>query len=100
MNKSKYDGADYEQAIAVVGMAGTFCNASTLDDLWTNLLDGYEAVRFLDRQTLRANGCPASMLAHPMFVPAPAMMTGVDRFDAGFFGFTPARPGSWTRSCG
>lgn len=90
MNKSKYDGADYEQAIAVVGMAGTFCNASTLDDLWTNLLDGYEAVRFLDRQTLRANGCPASMLAHPMFVPATAMMTGVDRFDAGFFGFTPA----------
>ncbi len=90
MNKSKYSGPDYEQAIAVVGMAGTFSNASTLDDLWANLLNGYEAVRFLDAQTLRANGCPAAMLAHPMFVPATAMMTGVDRFDAEFFGFTPA----------
>ncbi len=90
MSGSRYQGDEYENAIAVVGMAGTFCDAPTLDALWSNLKSGYEAVRFLDRNTLRSNGCPDSMLAHPMFVPATAMMRDVDRFDADFFGFTPA----------
>lgn len=90
MSRHDYQDDKYQHTIAVVGMAGTFCNAPSLDHLWLNLKDGREAVRFLDTETLKANGCPRSMREHPMFVPATAMMTDVDRFDADFFGYTAA----------
>lgn len=90
MNTHDYQNETYEQSIAVVGMAGTYHGAATLDQLWDNLKEGYEAVRFLDEDTLKANGCPRSMREHPMFVPASAMLRDVSGFDAEFFGYTTA----------
>lgn len=90
MSKRHYQSEEYNYAIAVVGTAGKYCNAPTLEHLWSNLKNGYEAVRFLDKETLKSNGCPSAISEHPMFVPATAMMDDVDKFDADFFGFTTA----------
>jgi acyl transferase domain-containing protein len=64
--------------IAIVGMAGRFPGARTVDEFWRGLLAGTESIRMLDRAS------------RPGFVPAVATMDGVDRFDAAFFGVSPA----------
>ncbi|SNS08375.1 Acyl transferase domain-containing protein [Humidesulfovibrio mexicanus] len=87
---SKWESDAYTNAVAVIGMAGRFSQAEDLDQLWRNLLDGVEVVRSLDTEALRVAGCPARLRNHPCFVPMSAQMGGVDFFDAGFFGYTPA----------
>jgi acyl transferase domain-containing protein len=79
-----------QNSVAVIGMAGKFYNAPSLEAFWENLEKGVEAVRFLDRESLIANGSPTELLSHPMFVPATASLEDADLFDAEFFGFTPA----------
>ena len=87
----QYSSPAYEQAVAVIGMAGIYSKAPDLGVFWQNLASGYEAVRFLKPEDLRASGCPLSLLNDPSFVPASAML-GEEAFlfDADFFGFTPA----------
>lgn len=75
--------------IAIIGMAGRFPGAADLDTFWQHLRDGVEAVqRYTDAQ-LRERGIPESALADPDYVKAGVPFEGVDRFDAGFFGYTP-----------
>lgn len=88
---SPYTDEAYDQAIAVVGMAGLYSQAPTVNNLWENLLNGYEAVRFLDEHALMNNGCPPSAQSDPFFVPASAMLGDeIFQFDSEFFNFTPA----------
>jgi|GEM_PF-3742589 len=90
MYKSSFDEERHRYSIAVIGMAGVFADAPSLDHLWRNLLSGHEVVRHLDDATLLANGCPEWIRSHPLFMPMSAFMRDVSRFDAEFFGFTPA----------
>jgi acyl transferase domain-containing protein len=76
----------FENRIAVVGMAGRFPGARDLGELWRNLRDGVESVRFLSPEEMAAAGVPAAAAADPAWVPALAMPDGVDEFDASFFG--------------
>ena len=78
-----------EHAIAVVGMAGRFPGASTLDQYWRNVRDGVESIRRLDIEALIAGGVEADVARAPNFVPASALLAGIDLWDAGFFGFSP-----------
>ncbi|MEM8960336.1 MAG: amino acid adenylation domain-containing protein [Acidobacteriota bacterium] len=80
---------DSDHLIAIVGMAGRFPDAPTVDAFWRNLVDGVESVHRFDDATLAAAGVPESLRRHPGYVPAKATLDDVDRFDAGLFGFNP-----------
>jgi acyl transferase domain-containing protein len=70
-----------DAGIAIVGMAGRFPGAGNVQELWRNLVDGVESIRPPDRP------------APPGVVPAVAAMDDADRFDAPFFGISPAFAG-------
>ncbi|MFH8349518.1 SDR family oxidoreductase [Streptomyces sp. NPDC018045] len=75
--------------IAVVGMAGRFPKARTVEEFWTHLKAGTCAVTRFDREELAARGVPAETLDDPGFVPAGYLLEDADTFDAAFFGYSP-----------
>src|SRR5512139_1760680 len=74
-------------AIAIVGMAGRFPGASDVDSLWANLLDEVCSVREFGLAELAAAGVPGHLLDDPRYVRFHGWLDGLDRFDAGFFGY-------------
>lgn len=76
--------------IAVIGMAGRFPGASDIAQFWQNLVEGVETIERLTPEVLKERGVPAETMAQADFVAASAPLAGADRFDAGFFGFSPA----------
>ncbi|WP_420226765.1 SDR family NAD(P)-dependent oxidoreductase [Pigmentiphaga litoralis] len=75
--------------LAIIGMAGRFPSADSVDALWSNLCNGVEAVTRYDDEALAALGVPAELIADPDYVKAGVRFEGMDRFDATFFGYTP-----------
>ncbi len=80
---------DDDRTIAIVGMAGRFPGAPDVEAFWRLLAEGREGVTTLDDEALRAAGVPAEALADPRYVKAAGLLADIDRFDAGFFGFSP-----------
>lgn len=78
-----------ENAIAVIGMAGRFPGADTVSAFWRNLRDGVESIIDLSEDDLLASGVTERTLANNSYVRRAALMTGIEEFDADFFGFTP-----------
>ena len=78
-----------QEAIAIIGMSGRFPEAANVAELWENLKQGRECVRFFSREELLAAGVSVSELDHPRYVRANAMVEGIDLFDAEFFAFSP-----------
>jgi len=81
------DGTGLE--IAVVGMAGRFPGAATVEALWNNLAAGRESISALSDEDLLAAGVPAEEFRQPGYVPAYGVLDDVERFDAAFFGYSP-----------
>jgi non-ribosomal peptide synthase protein (TIGR01720 family) len=75
--------------IAVVGMATRVPGARNPEELWRNVRDGVESITFLAPEALVAAGVDPTLLDHPRYVRAAAVLDGVDRFDAAFFGYSP-----------
>jgi amino acid adenylation domain-containing protein len=71
--------------VAIVGMAGRFPGAASIDELWTNLLAGRESITRFSPDELSPL-VPAELRAHPRYVPARGVVADADRFDAAFFG--------------
>jgi len=80
---------DSGTAIAVVGMALRVPGARNVRDYWTNVRNGVESVRTLNDEELERAGVPRSLRDDPAYVKRAAVLEGMDRFDAGFFGFSP-----------
>jgi amino acid adenylation domain-containing protein len=78
----------HSDAIAIVGMAGKFPGARSVDQLWENLCNGVEAVRRIPSHELE-DSFPEAVRRSPEYVPARALLDDVDLFDAGFFRFLP-----------
>ncbi|QDK79695.1 amino acid adenylation domain-containing protein [Spirosoma sp. KCTC 42546] len=74
--------------VAVIGMAGRFPGASTVDALWELLKQGKETTRFFTDSELDAS-IPASLKHDPLYVKARGVIEQADQFDAQFFGLTP-----------
>jgi acyl transferase domain-containing protein len=69
-------------------MAGRFPGASNPREFWRNLCEGRESIaRYSDAGLLKAGEDPA-LLRDPHYVRAGARLSGVELFDAGFFGFS------------
>ncbi|HEX8145432.1 MAG TPA: amino acid adenylation domain-containing protein [Pyrinomonadaceae bacterium] len=75
--------------IAVVGMAGRFPGAVSLDEFWRNLRDGVESVSFFSDEELKHANIDSAMLDDPNYVKAGAALKDIDLFDASFFGLSP-----------
>ena len=88
-DERRFDSDDYQSAIAVIGMAGRFPGARTLEELWANVREGVESIRFFDDDELRAAGETEERLRNPRYVRACPRLEGIDQFDAGFFGMSP-----------
>ncbi|MEP6916358.1 MAG: amino acid adenylation domain-containing protein, partial [Acidobacteriota bacterium] len=76
-------------AVAIVGMAGRFPGAADLAAFWRNLAGGVESVTFFSNDELARAGVESARLADPRYVPARAIVDGIEQFDAGFFGYSP-----------
>ncbi|WP_027170194.1 hybrid non-ribosomal peptide synthetase/type I polyketide synthase [Mesorhizobium sp. WSM3224] len=76
-------------AVAIIGMAGRFPGAENVDQFWSNLVDGIESIADLDEQTLREAGVDPETFGKPNYVRREAVVSGVDLFDAAFFGISP-----------
>jgi len=77
-----------DTAVAIVGMAGRFPGAASIDEFWRNLANGTESIRRFDAQQLSPLIAP-ELRAHPRYVPARGVITGAENFDAAFFGIAP-----------
>jgi len=79
--------------IAIVGMAGRFPGAGSVEEFWRNLRAGVESIRDLSDEELRAAGVDDATLADPRFVRRAADLKDAELFDAALFGFTPREAG-------
>jgi acyl transferase domain-containing protein len=75
--------------IAIVGMAGRFPGAETLEQFWQNLQSGIESVTTFSEAQLIENGVDPALVVDPNYVKAEATIAGIADFDAEFFGFSP-----------
>ncbi|MGX6606776.1 SDR family NAD(P)-dependent oxidoreductase [Micromonosporaceae bacterium Da 78-11] len=80
---------DYASAVAIVGMAGRFPGAGSVDELWRNVSAGIKGLRELTDEELRAAGVEPGKLADPRYVRVGAPLGDLDRFDASVFGISP-----------
>lgn len=76
-------------AVAVIGIACRFPQADDPRQLWRNLCDGLEAIRFFSDEELFAAGVEPDALRDPGYVKAAPIVDSINEFDADFFGFTP-----------
>ncbi|BBB02296.1 putative polyketide synthase [Actinacidiphila reveromycinica] len=85
-------GPDYDPDldIAVIGMAGRFPGAATLEEFWSGLAQGRESVTSFTAEEFTAAGNDPRALDDPSLVRKEAAVEGIDLFDADFFGYRPS----------
>ncbi|NRD66602.1 LLM class flavin-dependent oxidoreductase, partial [Corallococcus exiguus] len=75
-------------SIAIVGMAGRFPGAGTVEAFWRNLREGVESItRFSPEELEHLPSLPEGfeLWYHPAFVPAAGVLEDVEGFDHAFF---------------
>jgi len=84
MSEKSYDG------IAIIGMAGRFPGAGSIEEFWANLVAGKESISFFSDAELAESGLDAVALRRfGHYVPARGVLEEADCFDAAFFGIHP-----------
>ncbi|PCK22815.1 polyketide synthase [Bacillus pumilus] len=74
--------------IAIVGMAGRFPGASSLEDFWQRLVNGDEMIHFFTEEELKKAGLDAAVYQHPNFIGAKGRLQDIEGFDADFFNYS------------
>ena len=82
------DPSDTSTSIAIIGMAGRFPGANTLEAFWYNLQHGIESITVFSDQQLREAGVSPSLINNPDYVKASPILTDFDKFDAFFFDYS------------
>ncbi|HVT61657.1 MAG TPA: amino acid adenylation domain-containing protein [Thermoanaerobaculia bacterium] len=88
------DAATADLSIAIIGMSGRFPGAADPEQLWRNLREGVESIRTFAGEELEISLTQPAQSApdgekDPSFVPAGAVLDGIELFDAAFFDFNP-----------
>jgi phthiocerol/phenolphthiocerol synthesis type-I polyketide synthase E len=76
---------DLAGAVAVIGMAGRFPGARSVEEYWENLCAGLETIARFTAEQLEAAGVSRHVHADERYVPARGVVGGADLFDAGYF---------------
>lgn len=74
--------------VAIIGMAGRFPGANTIDEFWELLTEGRETTSFFSADEIDKNVL-STIKNNPAHVKARGIIDGADEFDAEFFGFKP-----------
>lgn len=77
------------EGIAIIGMAGRFPGAQTLEQFWENLRAGVESIVPFSDAEVRDSGVDPALIADPRYVKAGGVLEDIAGFDAAFFGFNP-----------
>jgi phthiocerol/phenolphthiocerol synthesis type-I polyketide synthase E len=80
---------DHVEPIAIIGLGARLPGAYNVDEFWSNLWEGREAVSFLSDEELLENGVSPALLANEDFVKAVPLVPDLKLFDADIFGMTP-----------
>ncbi len=78
-----------DEPIAIVGMAGRFPGAASVDEFWSNLRQGVESITFFERDEIELGGLLDADPDHPDFVGAGGVLDDIEGFDAELFGYNP-----------
>ncbi|WP_137918853.1 non-ribosomal peptide synthetase/type I polyketide synthase [Hydrogenophaga sp. 2FB] len=76
-----------DDPIAIVGMAGRFPGAATVEALWDNLIAGRDAITQFTLDTLDPS-VPSTLRDDPNYVKARGVVDGIELFDNAFFGIS------------
>jgi phthiocerol/phenolphthiocerol synthesis type-I polyketide synthase E len=74
--------------VAIIGMAGRFPKADSVDRFWQNLVNSVECISFYSDEELLDSGIASEVLQNPDYIKAKGEVGNVDVFDASFFGIT------------
>lgn len=86
--RQKEQAADPGQPIAIIGMAGKFPGADSIEELWEVLRNGKETTTFFKDQELDYS-IPDELKNDPQYVKARGIIKDADLFDPAFFGINP-----------
>jgi amino acid adenylation domain-containing protein len=78
-----------DDGIAIIAMAGRFPGANDIETLWRNLRDELDVITEYRDDQLDPS-IDAAERSDPAYVKARSAIADVDKFDAAFFGITPA----------
>ena len=81
------DSASKEKiaSVAIIGMAGRFPGARSVDAFWSNLRDGVNSISFFSPEELQEAGVSPELIRHPNYVNARGVLAEPEWFDASFF---------------
>ena len=82
------EAAPTVEPIAVIGLACRVPGAADAEQLWRNLVDGQEALRWYSREEQLELGLPPDVVDDPNFVPAAMVVDDHKDFDAAYFGMS------------
>jgi len=74
--------------IAIIGMAGRFPGAESIEELWNVLKEGKETITFFKPNEIHPS-VPESLRNDPLYVAARGILPKANTFDADFFGINP-----------
>jgi acyl transferase domain-containing protein len=78
-----------DHSVAIIGMAGRFPGAATLDAFWSNLRAGVESIEFFQEKDREPGPLDGAFGGHGSLVCAAGVLKGIENFDAELFGFSP-----------
>ncbi|ARV58896.1 hypothetical protein BZZ01_09855 [Nostocales cyanobacterium HT-58-2] len=82
---SHYNGLE----IAIIGLAGRFPGANSVEEFWQNLRDDVESISFFSERDLESSGISSNIFSNFNYIRAGAVLEDIEKFDASFFGFNP-----------
>ncbi|MCC5644528.1 SDR family NAD(P)-dependent oxidoreductase [Nostoc sp. CHAB 5824] len=77
------------EKIAIIGMAGRFPGAKSIEQFWQNLLNSVESISVFSEEELISAGVDPALLNEPNYVKAGGVLEDIDLFDAAFFELNP-----------
>ncbi len=86
---AEYKNQDELESVAIIGMAGRFPGADSIEALWENLCSGIESIRFFKDDELDMT-VPPSLISDKNYIKARGIINNIESFDAGFFNYLPS----------
>ena len=76
-------------SVAVIGLAGRFPGAKSVNEFWENLVNEKESISFFTDDELIESRVDPKLIKHSSYVRARGVIEDSEYFDASFFGYSP-----------